>query len=198
MDQTDDIDKVYREFQAYDFDKSPTYKQTLNEVYNQYLIVLSDKDLEVKSELSQGIFNVNRIPIEDREQLQLQTKIYVFCSETDNILEVSDYQYWLAMNDPNTLKTSSEPKVEEIETTEMEVSGNIENIINEMEPGEYTSNYQQIVDMIVNNKPIPGIKQIPKTILDPANASESNLAPRKKPWEVTEGEEKDVDVNVDV
>lgn len=184
MDQVDEIEKVYLEFQAYDFDKSPTYKQTLNEVYNQYLIVLSDKDLEVRTELSQGIFNLNKIPVEDREQLQLQTKIFVFCSETDNILEVSDYQYWLAMKNPDTLKRTEEPKVEEFKTTEKEVSGHIDDVITAFEPAEYTSNYQQVVDMIVNNKPIPGIKQIPKTILDPANASESNLAPRKKPWEL--------------
>ncbi|TID29667.1 hypothetical protein CANINC_001786 [Pichia inconspicua] len=184
MDQVDEIEKVYLEFQAYDFDKSPTYKQTLNEVYNQYLIVLSDKDLEVRTELSQGIFNLNKIPVEDREQLQLQTKIFVFCSETDNILEVSDYQYWLAMKNPDTLKITEEPKVEEFKTTEKEVSGHIDDVITAFEPAEYTSNYQQVVDMIVNNKPIPGIKQIPKTILDPANASESNLAPRKKPWEL--------------
>lgn len=184
MDQVDEIEKVYLEFQAYDFDKSPTYKQTLNEVYNQYLIVLSDKDLEVRTELSQGIFNLNKIPVEDREQLQLQTKIFVFCSETDNILEVSDYQYWLARKNPDTLKRTEEPKVEEFKTTEKEVSGHIDDVITAFEPAEYTSNYQQVVDMIVNNKPIPGIKQIPKTILDPANASESNLAPRKKPWEL--------------
>lgn len=184
MDQVDEIEKVYLEFQAYEFDKSPTYKQTLNEVYNQYLIVLSDKDLEVRTELSQGIFNLNKIPVEDREQLQLQTKIFVFCSETDNILEVSDYQYWLARKNPDTLKRTEEPKVEEFKTTEKEVSGHIDDVITAFEPAEYTSNYQQVVDMIVNNKPIPGIKQIPKTILDPANASESNLAPRKKPWEL--------------
>jgi hypothetical protein len=49
------------------------------------------------------------------------------------------------------------------------------------------------VDMIVNNKPIPGIKQIPKTVLDPAEAPASVLQPRKKPWEQAQAQVQDDD-----
>lgn len=188
MEQADDVEAIYKEFQSYDFGKSKTYGQTLSEVYNQYLIVLSDKDLEVKADLNNGVFNVERIPAEDREQLQLQTKIFVFCSETDHILEISDYQYWLAVNDPSSLKKITEATNDEVKLAEIEPTKHIDAAVNTMESTEYTSNYQEVVDMIVNNKPIAGIKQIPKTILDPSNASESTLAPRRKPWETTDSE----------
>lgn len=186
------MEEVYEQFQNYDFDQSPSYKKTLEQVYNQYLIVLSDKDLEVKQDIANGVFNPDRIPQADREQLQLQTKIFVFCSETDNILEIQDYQYWLEKN-------SASKKIEELPTTEAAKPNTVSNQSSDLNtdisvgdvpesanPEEYTSNYQELVDMIVNNKPIPGIKQIPKTILDPSTASSSSLEQRRKPWERAE------------
>lgn len=179
-------DLVYKQFETYDFTKSPSYRSTLEQVYSQYLIVLSDKDLEVKQDLSQGVFNPDRIPTEDREQLDLQTKIFVFCSETDNILEIQEYLDWSEANGVN----KQQPKIQEVTEQEdpnpvlnVDVSDkNVHSTESDVEAG-YTSNYEQIVDMIVNNKPIPGIKQIPTTILDPEQASENVLQQRKKPWE---------------
>lgn len=206
------MEKVYEEFSSYDFESSPSYKNTLEQVYNQYLIVMSDKDMEVKQDLSNGVFNPNRIPQADREQLQLQTKIFVFCSETGNILELQDYQFWLA-NKEGAEQVSASGGGEISSGNENAVNLDVEMVdasvnvdasadagtpTSNSQPGtlavdtangdneEYTSNYQEIVDMIVNNKPIPGIKQIPKTILDPNTASKSTLQQRKKPWETQE------------
>jgi hypothetical protein len=52
---------------------------------------------------------------------------------------------------------------------------------NEPEPGPKLS-YQEIVDLIQSGKPVPGIKEIPNTVLagQGTNASKST---RKKPWE---------------
>lgn len=206
------MEKVYEEFSSYDFESSPSYKNTLEQVYNQYLIVMSDKDMEVKQDLSNGVFNPNRIPQADREQLQLQTKIFVFCSETGNILELQDYQFWLANKEGaeqvsaaggGEISSGNENAVNlDVEMVDASVnvdaSADAGTPTSNSQPGtlavdtangdneEYTSNYQEIVDMIVNNKPIPGIKQIPKTILDPNTASKSTLQQRKKPWETQE------------
>lgn len=173
-------DGVYQEFEAYDFNKSPSYLKTLEQVYNQYLIVLSDKDLEVKHDISNGVFNEQRIPYKDREQLQLQTRIFVFCSETDNILEIQEYQEWASLNHPRISEVDPDtPTTNDNNSFEINDTHTVANDT----PPEYTSNYEQIVDMIVNNKPIPGIKKIPDTLLDPESASQSVLQHRKKPWE---------------
>lgn len=187
------MEKIYEQFENYDFNNSPSFANTLDQVYSQYLIVLSDKDLEVKEDLSNGVFNPERIPQADREQLQLQTKIFVFCSETDNILELQDYQFWSANRQGYREQSmvSEDSKIQEIDTNE-ELNNPDENI-NLDTNEEYTSNYQEIVDMIVNNKPIPGIKQIPKTILDPSNASKSVLHQRLKPWENNESPTENVE-----
>ena len=196
-----DMDEVYEQFISYDFQASPAYKNTLEQVYNQYLIVMSDKDLEVKQDLSNGEFNPSRIPQADREQLQLQTKIFVFCSETENILELQDYQFWLANKQKalgvpqGSIGASTGDDLDVDVDSRMVDTGASQHDALTLEPAgahaeeeeEYSSNYQEIVDMIVNNKPIPGIKQIPKTVLDPTTASESVLQQRRKPWE-TESE----------
>jgi hypothetical protein len=44
------------------------------------------------------------------------------------------------------------------------------------------ASFAEICDMIAEGKPIPGIKDIPDTILE-GQASESQAARRKKPWE---------------
>jgi hypothetical protein len=198
------MEVVFRHFKNYNFENSPSYRSTLEQVYMQYLIVLSDKDLEVKQDITNGVFNEERIPEADREQLQLQTKVFVFCSETDNILELQEYQYWLATSgkaEDNAAKLQEVSdgtmvdgnSTEQSQLGEVQVDGGAATATATDEAGEYRSNYEEVVDMIVNNKPIPGIKQIPKTVLDPAEAPASVLQPRKKPWEQAQAQVQDDD-----
>lgn len=43
--------------------------------------------------------------------------------------------------------------------------------------------YNEIVELILSGKPIPGIKDIPDTTLGEEASSESRASERKKPWE---------------
>lgn len=173
MDGLDSRESVYKQFYSYDFDSDTDYQNGLQQVYQQYLVMQSDSDLEIKKDLSNGIFDSSKIKAKDLEMLQLQAKIFFFCSQTGNILEIDDYQKWL--------KTKKE---------------SLKHDITEEEDLPYSSNYEQLVDLIVNNKPVPGIKQIPKTLLDPETADESSLQPRRKPWEKKEEKAADNDVEV--
>ena len=42
--------------------------------------------------------------------------------------------------------------------------------------------YQEIVDLIQSGKPIPGIKEIPKTVLE-GQGTAASKSTRRKPWE---------------
>lgn len=42
--------------------------------------------------------------------------------------------------------------------------------------------YQEVVDLIQSGKPVPGIKEIPNTILE-GQGTQSTQPRRKKPWE---------------
>ena len=53
----------------------------------------------------------------------------------------------------------------------------------------YPISFSQIVELITTGQPIPGIKEVPDTLLE-GQASQPITAKRKKPWE------KDVDEDV--
>jgi len=50
----------------------------------------------------------------------------------------------------------------------------------EVEPPRLS--YQEVVDLIQSGKPVPGIKEIPTTVLE-GQGTQSTQARRKKPWE---------------
>lgn len=64
----------------------------------------------------------------------------------------------------------------------------------------YPTSFADIVDLITQNKPIPGIETIPDTVLEPGSSKFDRTTRRKKPWErddVGDGTSADVDVDVD-
>ena len=49
-------------------------------------------------------------------------------------------------------------------------------------PAPYPTSFEQIVELISTGQPIPGIKDVPDTVLE-GQSSQTNAARRKKPWE---------------
>ncbi len=49
-------------------------------------------------------------------------------------------------------------------------------------PAPYPTSFSQIVELITNGQPIPGIKEVPDTVLE-GQATQATTAKRKKPWE---------------
>lgn len=47
----------------------------------------------------------------------------------------------------------------------------------------YPTSFAEIVDLITQNKPIPGIETIPDTVLEPGSSKVDKATRRKKPWE---------------
>lgn len=155
---------VYQSFKEYDFDGNKEYLAGLEAVYQQYLVFQADKDASIKKDLDEHNFDTTKIKPAYKEQLDTQAKVFFFCKQTGNILDLDDYNRWEAT-------VASEP----------EMAAGAATLSKEDPP--YSATYEQIVDMIVNNKQIPGIKQIPDTVLDPETASKHTLKARQKPWE---------------
>ena len=55
------------------------------------------------------------------------------------------------------------------------------------EPAPYPTSFSHIVDLITNGQPIPGVKDVPDTVLC-GQESQPMTAKRKKPWERTDDE----------
>ena len=49
-------------------------------------------------------------------------------------------------------------------------------------PTPYPTSFSQIVELITSGEPVPGIKEVPDTVLE-GQASQPMAAKRKKPWE---------------
>ncbi|KAJ9653042.1 hypothetical protein H2198_007748 [Neophaeococcomyces mojaviensis] len=65
-------------------------------------------------------------------------------------------------------------------------------VANSTSPGPappYPTSFADIVDLITQNKPVPGIEEVPDTVLELGSSKRDNAVRRKKPWEKEEVEE---------
>lgn len=148
-------DEVHDKFLNYDWESFSEFQNGLSEILDNYLSNLKEQDPSITS-----------IPPADRQQLTDQAKSFFFCSHTGHILNLDDFYKW-----------KRDRKIVEIKDPEESASASASG---ETEP--YSSNYQHIVDMIVSGKPVPGIKEIPDTVLS-EQSSVPQAQQRKKPWE---------------
>lgn len=152
---------------------------------------------------------VKQMLVGEREQLIKQAQVFFFCSETGHILSLEDYEEWREKTQPRRkIEELSHPISQEEESgfitkssiatgglqAGVALEGASDTVVErgaEKEVAEapsspaaspYSSNYQELVRMILAGEEIPGIKTIPSTVLEGAR-SEAAAAQRKKPWE---------------
>lgn len=158
-------DVVYAEFHSFNWDSFVEFKQGLLEILKAHLESLKQKDPSVQT-----------IPAAERQQLVDQAKSFFFCTITGNILNLDEYYTWKRTQNVKTKELSTD-----VETSAEDVSvGSNDKGLSE---APYSSNYQQLVELIMSGKPVPGIKKIPDTVLV-EQKSESKAAARPKPWKL--------------
>ncbi|RCK58989.1 hypothetical protein Cantr_07037 [Candida viswanathii] len=160
---TNPQEDVYKEYLNYDWKSFTEFQDGLQEILDNYLANLKEQDASVTS-----------IPSLDKQQLIDQAKSFFFCNKTGHILNLDDFNEWKLHNGDKYIRSGQieeQTETAEPKTTEKE---------DDDEP--YTSNYQELVELIALGKPIPGIKQIPDTVLT-GEGSAASAAQRKKPWE---------------
>jgi len=190
---------VYIDFLNYDWDSFTEYRQGLDQILQNYLHTLQESDA-----------NVREIPLADRQQLINQAQSFFYCNHTGNIIELDSYMQWKAVNGDKYLKNKNITEVTDAtpasapapaeqapspppqSTAEAappqstaEAAPNTP--LSHHEPPlpsqpPYSSNYQELVELILSGKQVPGIKQIPDTVL-PEQESKPTAARRAKPWE---------------
>lgn len=179
-------EQVYIEFLNYDWEKSEDFQKHLKELG-----------------LAAGVTS-NSTSAADSNQLIEQAKSFFFCQETGHILSLDDYEDWKlhngdkydrnakiieiaededlkSNNDKASKETSSSARATNIEESGQANSSNGDENGEDGEP-PYSSNYQNLVELIMTGKPVPGIKEIPDTVLRD-QGSVSHEQQRKKPWE---------------
>lgn len=168
---TNPHEETYIEYLNYDWESFQEFQEGLNHILDNYLTNLKELDPSVTS-----------IPALDQQQLIDQAKSFFYCSHTGNILNLDDFNEWKIVNGD---KYDKNKKITEI--TEEPTS---------TDP-PYSSNYQQLVELIVSGKPVPGIKHIPDTVLSDQSLK-SDAKPRLKPWERAKETEQEETEQIDV
>lgn len=158
-------EQVYIDYLNYDWELFSEFQQGLEQILENYLDNLKEQDPSVTT-----------IPALDRQVLVDQAKSFFYCSHTGNILNLDDFQQWKIANGDKYIKNQ---KVEEIVEQEVEKS-----VAEDTNEPPYSSNYQNVVELIMSGKPVPGIKTIPDTVL-PEQSSVASAKQRVKPWEKT-------------
>lgn len=126
------------------------------------------------------------------DHLTLRAKCYYYARKSGTQVDFDGYKQWVeslrngtsptnGTGGPIETTTASQPAADPAQvstaSTEGEVGG-----MSGMGNAPYSASFAEICDMIAEGKPIPGIKDIPDTILE-GQASESQTQTRKKPWE---------------
>ena len=154
-----DQEEVYVNFLNYDWNNFPEYQEGLNEILLNYRENLREQDPTAT------------ILALDLQQLTDQAKVFFFCLKNDQIIELEEYRAWERQWGDRYRKLK---KIEEIQPEESRASTQDEQ--------PYSSNYQNVVELILAGKEVPGIKQIPDTVLLDQKST-AQVQQRKKPWE---------------
>lgn len=159
-------DAVHAEFHNFDWETFEEFQNGLLEILESHLESLKELDPSVTS-----------IPAVERQQLVDQAKSFFFCTKTGHILNLDEYYTWKRINHAKIQEITDEVDEVEVKSIDQGAASNQA----EVEDAPYSSNYQQLVELIVSGKPVPGIKNIPDTVLT-EQKSESTASTRPKPW----------------
>lgn len=180
----DPQESVYTEFLNFDWDSSTDFQNGIAEILDGHLELLKEQDP-----------HVTQIPAADKQQLIDQVKLFYFCSQTGHILNLEDFYVWKHNGGGKiTLLPDSEEKASHVKIAEEPLEKAVvpeDNVTAETEETPYSSNYQQLVELIVSGKGVPGIKQIPDTVLK-GQESKLEAKSRAKPWEKVNLEKEEV------
>lgn len=129
------------------------------------------------------------------DHLTLRAKCYYYARKSGTPVDFDGYKQWVEglrngvttptptngtatqFADPGSEQASVRSEQSATASADGAVSG-----MSGMGNAPYSASFAEICDMIAEGKPIPGIKDIPDTILE-GQASESQTQGRKKPWE---------------
>ncbi|KAI5852139.1 hypothetical protein BZA05DRAFT_36514 [Tricharina praecox] len=144
---------------------------------------IRDYTWENNAEFQAGLRSiVSSAAANDVRVLTNRAKCFYFAKKTGVHVSDAEYQAWLdgGMTSPPTTPDEHEDEHEHghgHEEVEQEAGG-------EKDEAPYPKSFAEVVELITAGKPIPGIMEIPDTILPLPTEAEAATAPvRRKPWE---------------
>lgn len=122
------------------------------------------------------------------EHLTLRAKCYYYARKSGTKIDFEGYKQWVegSKNAGHADKSGADQLQETQAVQGNEQQQQQQTGSGGMGDAPKPASFAEICELIAEGKPIPGIKDIPDTVLE-GQASESQAAQRKKPWEKTGG-----------
>ncbi|KIX09105.1 uncharacterized protein Z518_00183 [Rhinocladiella mackenziei CBS 650.93] len=160
------IESVYRSLATYSFGTDQEYQAGLATILGHPETPVTQEELAEKSDLI------------------LQAQCFFF-SRKYNLppVDPSAYSSWLRSH-PQPQNQSAATAPSSITSTDTSPAGSTSTSTStsNTEP-PYPTSFAAIVDLITRNIPVPGIEEIPNTVLEPGSSKVDKTPRRKKPWE---------------
>jgi hypothetical protein len=120
------------------------------------------------------------------EHLTLRAKCYYYARKSGSKVDFEAYQRWVESGreagQPDTLELEQSNGTAAAQVSESQQTGS-----GIMGDAPKPASFAEICELIAEGKPIPGIKDIPDTVLE-GQSTTSQAAKRTKPWEKTGGD----------
>ena len=120
------------------------------------------------------------------EHLTLRAKCYYYARKAGTLVDFDGYKQWVETQRGGGPPNGISPTI--IRAAQAETGASSEGSGGGMADAPKPASFAEICEMIAEGKPIPGIKEIPDTILE-GQASEKVAQSRKKPWEKNSSDE---------
>jgi hypothetical protein len=172
---------IYRTLTAYPFDSDPEYLSGLASILGHPDTAPSQEELASNPDLI------------------LQARCFYFARRSNlQPIDPTAYRQWLAQNssapsaapqETTTFTTGAGPAPQPQAQRQPPAQGNAS------QPPPYPTSFAEIVDLITRNVPVPGIEEIPDTVLEHGSSKVDRTPRRRKPWESDgEGESEELPV----
>jgi len=160
-------DSVYRSFSTYPFDADQEYQSGLAAILGHPETPATHEELR------------------DKSALVLQAQCFYF-SRKFNVpaIDTSAYSSWVQSQSQQPA-SQPPPQTGEPLSAVFPSTTELSSTTSSAAPAEppYPTSFAHIVDLITRNIPVPGIEEIPDTILEPGTSKIDKTPRRKKPWE---------------
>ncbi|RAL07320.1 DUF5572 domain-containing protein [Aspergillus homomorphus CBS 101889] len=158
--------KLFEKLRLYPFEKDPEFALGLS-------IILGHPGTPA-----------SKAEIDRDDDITLQAKCFYFSrkEKLEFPVNVAGYQAWLQAR-PTAVQASTVNQ----QQSSVASAGHANSRSGQAEPA-YPSSFAHIVELITTGQPIPGIQQVPDTVLS-GQDTPSTKSKRRKPWEQENGEE---------
>lgn len=175
-------EESFSQFRSYDWDSDADFQAGLQ------AILAAQQQSDPTTSITQ----------QARDEIALRAKAFFFQRKFGSSVDLQKYSQWLAVQEGSAKE--QEESASHGTTPQTEQSTDLlalPSTSSDAQEGAaegdtpYPNKYAQIVELILSGKPIPGILDIPDTLLGMEQSSKASVQRRRKPWETVSEPEKE-------